>query len=182
MVSGDEDVVDVSVDELLHDLDELSDGVVTGTEGISLRRLLLTGGVDLVVEDVEQLVRLDQVSRLSLAHAQKVFCLDSGPADSGEDRGAVAGAVTGGAVDLDSRPVGEGKSLVGQEGGHAQLGIGGQAGEHGGEGGREAVLLTDASAELLGNLVAQCVGDDHSDLVAFTQPISIHLRGEEGPG
>ena len=64
VVSGDEDVGGVGVGQLLHEVDQLAQGVLDGLEDLPLGARLVAGRVDAVVVDVQDPVALVELAPL----------------------------------------------------------------------------------------------------------------------
>ena len=114
VIGGDEDVVDVGVRQFLHQSDQILDGILAGAEGVWLGGLLVPGGVDLIVVDVEQPVVLDEVPSFTGLHAEERIGLDRCASHWREQSGAVLGSCAGSVVHLHRPVVGEGKGFVWQ--------------------------------------------------------------------
>ena len=77
-----------------------------------------------------------------------------------------------------------------QKRGHAQLGIAGQHGEHGGKLGGEFIFLPDDPLQLFADFIAHSIGYDNTNLVVLAQEGSnmgfkkgvLALDGRDAPG
>ena len=105
VIRSHEEIRGVSVGCLLYQVDEVTKGVISCFEDLSLGPYLVACGVNSVVVDVEHLVVLEQLAPFFRAKCPEVLRLDSGAAYRLDDLRAGACSVCRFVVDEDGLPV-----------------------------------------------------------------------------
>ena len=133
---------------------------------------LIGDGIDMVVVDVDDIVIAEELFPLVRAHVHHVFEGDDLAAIAlppfGEQLAACSKTAAFLAVGKNQRPIAlEGKRLVRQQCGHAELGVAGQRPDDRAQFGIKAVELADLPQGFFRHLIAKGVRDNDHDLLVL---------------
>ena len=174
MVRGHQQVIGVGPGQLLDQANQLLQGFFYRLEHPLLGFPLVAGGVDPVVVDVDHVVIAYQCPAVVTLHGHQLIGLAGGrPLADGLTKNLDAVGRPLRALPIHQHDaglvVGNRQRLVGQQRRHAELGVAGQHRKHRFQCCAVTVLLADEAQQLLADLIAHGVGDDHADLGVLTQ-------------
>lgn len=95
MVSGDENVRGVGAGQLLHEIDDVAQGVLDGLEDLALSARLVSGGVNAIVVDVQDPIGFVKFPTLVCAQCLEVLGLDRRTAHALKDFSAKGSSIGG---------------------------------------------------------------------------------------